>query len=274
MTTPYNKPTLSSREQIDLLKLRGLIIENEKYALDFLTHVNYYRLSAYIYTFLEEKEKHVFKKGTTFQNILDIYNFDRELRLVLLDAIERIEVSIRTSIIYVLSHKHGPFWITNKDLFYNQQYYQTHFERIKEELKRSDERFIQHYFSKYSEEIPPAWITLEIASFGLLSLLYHNLKSNKDRKEIAARYGLNQVVFTSWLHSLAYIRNVCAHHSRLWNRELGIRPVVPKSIGSFWLKTLDEIKNDRVFIITSIIIYFLSVIKNQNDLRKNYSIYL
>ena len=90
MTTPYNKPTLSFREQIDLLKLRGLIIENEKYALDFLTHVNYYRLSAYIYPFLEEKEKHVFKKGTTFQNILDIYNFDRELRLVLLDAIERI----------------------------------------------------------------------------------------------------------------------------------------------------------------------------------------
>ena len=79
---------------------------------------------------------------------------------------------------------------------------------------------------------------------------------------------MNQVVFTSWLHSLAYIRNVCAHHSRLWNRELGIQPVVPKSIGSFWLKTLDEIKNDRVFIIISIIIYFLSVINNQNDFKK------
>ncbi|PIP78476.1 MAG: CAAX protease [Ignavibacteria bacterium CG22_combo_CG10-13_8_21_14_all_37_15] len=274
MQIPYSKPTLSFREQISLLQSRGLIIEDEKYALNCLSHINYYRLSAYIYPFLLDnedhtyKEKHIFKENVTFQNVIDIYNFDRELRLLLLDAIERIEVSIRTNIIYVLSQKHGPFWLIKKELFFNQDNYQSHFERLTEEIKRSDEIFIKHYFSKYSENIPPAWMTLEITSFGLLSLFYQNLNSTKDRKEISARYGLNQVVFTSWVHSIVYIRNVCAHHARIWNRELRVQPAFPKSIGALWLKNSDEIKNDRVFMIISIIIYFLSVINNENDFKQ------
>ncbi len=267
MKIPYTKTALTFKDQISRLKSRGLTIEDEPNALHYLTHINYYRLSAYMYPFLEDKEHHIFKKGVTFQNILNVYNFDRELRLLILDAIERIEISLRTNIIYVLSHKHGPFWVSNNGLYFNQNYFQEHIKRLKEEIGRSDEKFIEHYFSKYSEEIPPAWISMEIASFGLLSLLFKNLKSFKDMKEIAQRYGLNRIVFESWFHSLVYIRNVCAHHSRLWNRELGIRPNIPKSIGGIWLNKSDELRNDRVFIIIAIIIYFLEIINTSSSFK-------
>lgn len=257
---PYSKKALSATDQVNLLKSRGLVITNESSAANILKHINYYRLSAYIYPFLIDKETHIFKENVTFQNIIDIYNFDRELRLLFLDAIERIEVSVRTNIIYIMSIKYDPFWLSNKNYFYNQTKYDSHIEKLKEEFHRSDEKFLKHYFSKYSEDIPPAWISLEIASFGLISLFFQNLKLNKDMKEIANRYGLNRITFSSWLHSLTYIRNICAHHSRLWNRELGIQPNIPISTGSLWLNKLNFYKNDRVFFVFSIIVYFLRIV--------------
>ena len=156
MKISYTKTALTFKDQISRLKSRGLTIEDEPNALHYLTHINYYRLSAYMYPFLEDKEHHIFKKGVIFQNILNVYNFDRELRLLILDAIERIEISLRTNIIYVLSHKHGPFWVSNNGFYFNQNHFHEHIKRLKEEIGRSDEKFIEHYFSKYSEEIPPA----------------------------------------------------------------------------------------------------------------------
>jgi abortive infection bacteriophage resistance protein len=256
---PYTKSALSFPEQVTLLKSRGLIITDEKKAIYCLTHINYYRLSAYIFPFLRDKTNHSFKEGVDFFDIINIYNFDRELRLLILSAIERIEISIKTSIVYVLSQKYDPFWLNNKDLFLDQISYSETIVKLKEEIKRSDELFLDHYFSKYSGSIPPAWIAFEIASFGLVSLLYRNLKLNKDMKEISQRYGLNHIVFSSWLHSLSYVRNVCAHHARLWNRELGVQPSIPKSVGGVWLKNT-LIKNDRIFIIITLIEYLLKVI--------------
>lgn len=264
MKREYTKKALSASEQVSLLKSRGLIIADEKNAVHTLNHINYYRLSAYIYPLLKDKENHIFKENVSFQNIIDLYNFDRELRLLFLDAIERIEVSLRTNIIYVLSLKYGPFWLSNKDFFYIESKYNTQIAKLKDEFARSDEKFLKHYFNKYEQEIPPTWISLEIASFGLISLFYQNLKFNKDKKEISNRYGLNHITFTSWLHTLTYIRNICAHHSRLWNRELGVQPSIPKSTGVLWLNKSESYKNDRIFYVLSIIIYFLRII-NHSD---------
>jgi abortive infection bacteriophage resistance protein len=268
MKIRYTKKALSFGEQLEQLKSRGLVVEDEKRAIHYLTHINYYRLSAYLYPFLEDKNKHIFKANTTFNIILDIYNFDRELRLLLLDAIERIEISFRTNIIYILSHKHGPFWICNKEIFYNEKQYFRDFQRLKNEISRSDEKFLKHYFAKYSEVIPPAWISLETASLGLLSLFYKNLKSTRDLKEISNKYGHTYKVFRSWFHSLTYLRNLCAHHSRIWNRELAIQPLKPKSYSCIWLNDSDRISNDRIFIMIAIIIYFLSIISPTSHFKK------
>lgn len=261
----YSKKALSSTEQVSLLKSRGLIIPDEKSAIHTLNHINYYRLSAYIYPLLKDKENHLFKDNSSFQNILDLYNFDRELRLLFLDAIERIEVSLRTNIIYVLSLKYDSFWLSKKEFFYDELKYIAQITKLKEEFARSDEKFLKHYFDKYEQEIPPTWISLEIATFGLISLFYQNLKSNKDMKEISNRYGLNRITFTSWLHTLTYVRNICAHHSRLWNRELGVQPSIPKTTGGIWLNKSAAYKNDRIFYVISIIIYFLKVVNHADS---------
>lgn len=271
MKITYTKPALTFKEQIAQLKSRGLIIENETLAFQTLNHISYYRLSAFIYPFLSDKSNHIFKNNTRFNDIIKLYNFDRELRILLLDAIERIEISLRTNMIYVLSHKYGAFWVSNKNLFYNTAQYEKDLLKLSEELKRSDERFLKHFFNKYSDSIPPAWISFEITSFGLLSLFFKNLKSQKDQKEISNRYGLNHIVFSSWFHSLTYIRNVCAHHARIWNRELAIQPTIPKSISGFWLKNTAELKNDRLFIMLSIILYFLNIIEPENLFKQNFN---
>lgn len=271
MKITYTKPALTFKEQIAQLKSRGLIIEDETLASQTLNHISYYRLSAFIYPFLSDKSNHIFKNNTRFNDIINLYNFDRELRILLLDAIERIEISLRTNMIYVLSHKYGAFWVSDKNLFYNTAQYEKDLLKLSEELKRSDERFLKHFFDKYSDPIPPAWISFEITSFGLLSLFFKNLKSQKDQKEIANRYGLNHIVFPSWFHSLTYIRNVCAHHARIWNRELAIQPTIPKSISGFWLKNTSELKNDRLFIMLSIIIYFLNIIEPENLFKQSFN---
>ncbi|MFZ2325067.1 MAG: Abi family protein [Ignavibacteriaceae bacterium] len=271
MKIPYTKPALTFKEQIAQLKSRGLIIEDETVAFQTLNHISYYRLSAFIYPFLSDKSNHIFKEDTRFNDIINLYNFDRELRILLLDAVERIEISLRTNIIYVLSHKYGAFWVSNKELFYNSVQYEKDLLKLSEELNRSDERFLKHFFNKYSDSIPPAWISFEITSFGLLSLFFKNLKSYKDQKEIANRYGLNHIVFSSWFHSLTYIRNVCAHHARIWNRELAIQPTIPKSISGLWLQNTNELKNDRLFIMLSIILYFLNIIEPDNHFKQSFN---
>lgn len=256
----YSKKALTFQDQLNQLISRGLIVEDKQKALHYLSHINYYRLSAYIYPFLKNKSDHIFKDGTQFNTILDIYIFDRELRLLLLNAIERLEISFRTTIIYKLSHKYNPFWVQDESIFKNKYSYQNNYQRLLDEVKRSDEEFIKHFYKKYSNEIPPAWISLETVSFGLLSLFFKNLISNRDQKEVAKFYGLNHKVFISWLHSLVYIRNVCAHHSRLWNRELGIQPIIPKNTNNVWLSNSESIRNDRIFFMIAVVVYFLRII--------------
>jgi len=91
----YTKPPLSIEQQIELLKSRGLEIPDHEQAAHYLYHLNYYRLSGYMLPFQEGTEHH-FQAGTTFEHVLNLYLFDRKLRLLLMDAIERIEVSVRT----------------------------------------------------------------------------------------------------------------------------------------------------------------------------------
>ncbi len=261
MAITYTKKALTSTEQVEQLKQRGLIINNDHEAINFLSHVNYYRLSAYMYPLLSNKPLHIFKSNIDFNLILDLYYFDHELRVLVFDTIEKIEISVRTKIIYSLSHKYNPFWIEDHNLFVNPQKHTTHVIKLKEELNRSSEEFLTHYFSKYAESIPPSWITLETTSFGLLSIIYKNLFP-EDKKIISSVYHLQSPVFTSWIHTLVYIRNICAHHSRLWNREIRVPPVIPQKING-WLAYPANQK--RIYFIFAIISFFLNEINSNKD---------
>jgi abortive infection bacteriophage resistance protein len=224
----FTKPPTTYEEQVVLLQKRGMIITDVKDAYFYLQHVNYYRLRAYWLPFEENKETHDFKSGTCFETVVTLYNFDRELRLLITESLERIEISMRTQWTYHMAHNHGVHSHLNKNLAVNEKRYQQNFKSMKKEVERADEVFIRHSIDRYKEPLPAIWAMSEIISLGILSKLYSNLKPMPTRCSIAKTYNLNEKILGSWLHHLTNIRNICAHHARLWNRDFTTIPMQPK----------------------------------------------
>lgn len=229
MTRPYNKPALTYDEQVRQLQARGLQIDDAAAAARSLQHLNYYRLGAYWLPFEADHTTHSFRPGTHLNHVLALYEFDRSLRLLVLDAIERIEVSVRAQWAYQLGHAHGPHAHLVSTLAQSGLHWQQNIDALTAEIQRSDEVFIRHLLATYSEPTPPVWAVCEVMSLGLLSRWYHNLKPMPTREAIARVYGLQHFLLQSWLHHLTHVRNVCAHHSRLWNREFTITPTQPRN---------------------------------------------
>lgn len=191
----------------------------------YLAHFNYYRLSGYWYAYRLPNNK--FKPNTYFSEIIKLYKFDKELRLLLLDAIEQIEVSIRTKLAYRLGEKYRAHALLNHHIFNNQNKYRETLSKLKTEVARSREDFITHLSHKYQETIPPIWAVVEVMSMGQLSNWYKNLKTRQDAKSISDNYQLDSTVLKSFLHHLTIIRNHCAHHARLWNKSLTFTLQIP-----------------------------------------------
>jgi abortive infection bacteriophage resistance protein len=265
----YSKGFKTYQEQLQLLKERGLLIQNEQKALHLLEHISYYRLSGYWYPLLADKKQHNFKPDASFEVAFKLYCFDRILRQLVLAEIEKIEVAIRAKIVYVMSDKFGPFWFQDAQLFSNPVVHAKSLSKIGEEFERSDEEFIYAYKQKYSDPLPPGWITMEITSFGTLSVLYKHLRAGKEKRDIAHHFGLADTVFETWLHSLVYLRNVCAHHTRLWNRAMSIRPQVPRKPRSQWLNNTN-VPNNRTYFILSMLVYLLQTVNPKNTFRQRF----
>ena len=224
----FNKPPLSFQDQLQQLEQRGLVVTDRQEADHYLSHLNYYRLAAYLLPFEQDHLTHQLTPGTTFDQVLNLYIFDRELRLLVLDAIERVEVSIRTQLAYALSHQHGPHAHLNAKLFKAKWNHAWNIQNLQKEAGQSREVFIRHLMNKYDEALPPIWAVVEIMTFGQLSKWYANLSSGADRNQVAHAYGMDEINLVSFLHHLSTVRNVCAHHSRLWNREFTFTFKLPR----------------------------------------------
>jgi abortive infection bacteriophage resistance protein len=245
----FSKPALSIPDLLQKWKSRGLIVASDPQARLYLRFIGYYRFSAYAFTFqqirLPDKR---FIPGTSFEDILDLYRFDRELRLLVLDAIERIEVAVRSCFVNETSRKWGPHWYMDSNHFRASYNHPKLLEKIESELgiapggqrprrpsKHHQELFINHYYSAYGDpDLPPIWMVCECLSFGAWSQMFSNLASGPDRQRIAQHFdGLNEAILTNWLHALSYVRNVCAHHCRLWNRSFVIKFKIAKKHQNF-----------------------------------------
>jgi abortive infection bacteriophage resistance protein len=225
----FSKPATTIDQQIDLLLSRGMEIPDRNYARHYLTHLNYYRLGAYWLPFESDHASHTFTPGTRFDDVVSLYVFDRELRLLVMDAVERLEVSIRTQWAYQLAHSYGPHAYLRPDIFKNGDIHQRCLSKLKEELARSHETFVEHYQNNYTDPaLPPIWAVVEVMSLGQLSKWVSGLAHGRDRQAIAKNYGIDEIVLTSFLHHLTIVRNVCAHHGRLWNRCFGFQAKMPK----------------------------------------------
>ncbi len=269
----FNKPAISVDQQLELLLSRGLQIQSPERAKKYLEVISFFRLSAYMRPFQrphpEETVEHQFKDQVEFKEIVDLYAFDRELRLLIMDAVERVEVAIRATLNNVMGTKYqttepnsGSHWYMNNRLFKRNfdhhrllrdikdkqtkesQLLQRDIrhiqrsnasaevqeQRIQRRIKENYPSFYQHTYS--TPELMPGWAMAEELTFGSISHLYSGLAKDGDRKAIAKRFKIPQEILESWLHTLNFIRNCCAHHSRLWNRELAIQPKIPH--GALW----------------------------------------
>lgn len=226
-------------------------------------------MSAY---FLPFKQSEQFQKGANFKDIINLYTFDRKLRLLALDAIEPIEIALRTQIIYHLSHKYGTFGYLDEKNFSNRFKHATWLKNLNSSIKDSTETFIKHYKTKYTLATHlPLWMAIEVISFGNLSYFFRGLKG-EDKQIIAKIYGVSDIVLTSWMHSLVYLRNVCAHHARLWDKTLTFKPALPEK-SPIW----KGIKNNRIYALLILMEYLLNEVNPNStwgsrlqSLLKNY----
>ena len=229
----YAKPPLSFEQQADLLLSRGMRGDRAT-MIDRLAVVNYYRLSGYWYPF-RNRGDNTFRANTTFEKVWQRYTFDRHLRLLVMDAVERIEVSVRTQLAYHLVHQSGdPFAYAldptalpglpsdQRDRFLDD---------VVSETDRSKETFTEHFRTKYGDHHPfmPVWMAAEIMTFGCIPTLFRGVHPDI-QKQVALLFQVHDTVLKSWLLTLNTVRNICAHHGRLWNREFGVRPKIPRKI--------------------------------------------
>lgn len=265
MTVPFNKPWLDYAGQLQKLKGRGLLVDDDTRAEQVLSHLNYYRFSGYCLAF--EKDRHAFQPGTTFDQIVDAYHFDVGLRDLLTEALEVVEVELRAKVAYEFGQRYGAFGHTDAGNFFSKFEHEKWLTRLQEEADRSSELFIKHFKATY-DEFPnlPVWTVTEVMSFGGLSRMFQGMNS-KDKSAIASRYKLQASVLQSWMHHVTYVRNLCAHHSRVWDRSWSIKPTTPH--GREW-KAPFLPGNSRLFVTLLLLRYLLKRIPAESQFARNW----
>lgn len=267
---PFEKPAVSYEKQLKKLSSRGMEFSNitDDAALQLLSSIGYYRLSAYWYPFRQRRGFQIlsdFKPNTQFTKIKALYEFDRTLRLLIMDAIERIEIMVRTQINHNLTLKYGVFAHADSVNFHKNFRHTQWLSRVSKEVERSNDDFIKHFEQKYDGyPTVPLWCTTEVMSLGNLSRMYKGLL-HEDKKSIANYFNIHPKRLTDWLHVITYIRNACAHHSRLWNRSLSIRPHKVKD--PLW-QSQDTLQNNRIFYILLILRFLMHASGNESNWKQ------
>jgi abortive infection bacteriophage resistance protein len=274
---PYQKPYLNVGDQLALLKARGMGVTDDAKASAYLERIGYYRLSGYWYPFRVSRLSNGvtqvgdnFRPGTTFAHVIDLYVFDKKLRLLFLDAIERIEVSLRVDIALHLGSS-DPWAHRNPSLLHPRfqtinprsglSEHQAWLNRLDEQAVRSNEEFAHHFSRKYSDPLP-LWMAIELWDFGMLSSFLKAM-THADQTALSAKYGIPRAeLLTSWARSINHIRNICAHHSRLWNRSPADQPAMPRMNE---IPMLEHVRTDsfgrtRLYAVAAIAQYFLRII--------------
>ena len=235
----YGKPHLTFQQQIAHLRSKGMIIEDESWALSRLAQVGYYRLSAYWHPFKERgavagPEGETLRPGTKLEYAYSLYEYDRGLRLLVLEGVEIIEVSLRVDVAYLLGQRDrfaymqpgllgGSF---SKPDVNGETDHEKWLKSYQDKLYRPNEDFTKHLIGKYGEPLP-IWASVEVWEFNQLCFFLGGLR-HADKQAIAGKYGLScPKMLLSWVKAIKGIRNHAAHHGRIWNRNMTAQPMLP-----------------------------------------------
>lgn len=244
----YDKPALDHTELVARMQDRGLLIPDTERAERYVRNIGYYRLSPYMIPFRREGSDD-FRVGVVFDDLLNLYVFDRKLRLLVLDALERIEVAVRSAVTDYMSLSHGPFWYQDEGHFRDNRKHNKFLQSVTKDCRRQlsaqpeqtdgalvHRSALEHYLLTYGEpDLPPSWIVMERLTLGQVERLVANLERRADRMAIAKTLGINAPLLKSWMRTFVRVRNICAHHGRLWNTVLGVSPMLPTSSAVAWL---------------------------------------
>ncbi len=264
----YTKPALTITDQIKRLQNRGLAIPDQAAAEFHLSHKNYYRLRAYWLPFEVNLTTHQFHPGATFDDVINLYHFDEQLRHLILAALETIEISFRSQWAYHFAMSHGPFAYLDPTHSKKAKWLSGNKISLKREIDRSNEVFIQHFQTKYtSEQYPPIWMTCELLSFGLLSRWIKDLRPTAVQKDIAQNYQLPSPIIPSLLQHLVYIRNICAHHGRLWNKQMVVTTKLPRKKPAGLKQNFNLTQHKKLYNTLVLILYLLNTIDPSNTFK-------
>ncbi len=237
-----HQPPMNIDEQIDNLKDKGLIIKDEEYARNILNDISYFRLIKAFSLGLKEKNGKYYE-GIDFERIVSLYLFNVNLRQILFPQIERIEINARCRISNYFSEKYGVLGYLDKNNFTEEEYYNQFIDDVESELSRNSRApFVKNYRENYEGGQLPFYALVEICSFGTLSKVYKNMK-NEDKKLIAKSYNIGYTYFESWIESISYVRNICAHYGRLYNANITKKPMMYKQYSEM------TISNNRLFAV-------------------------
>jgi abortive infection bacteriophage resistance protein len=279
MGKTYDKKALTLDEQADLLLARGLLA-NRAVLIERLRTVNYYRLSGYLYPFRQLDDTYI--SGTTFDAIWRRYNFDRRLRMLLLDAIERLEIAVRSRVVHHFVMAHGPFGylrqknlpgFKKRSLFRRMTKVLKHWSRLerakppeftfwirklKNEKARARNEFVIHFETKYggAHKFLPLWMAAELMTCETTQMLARAIEPNLLRNA-ANDFGFPDQQLLSWTKAIFTLRNSCAHHARVWNRVVGVKPSIPgKNKNPLW-HVAPGFAPDRVGILLTVCNHWL-----------------
>lgn len=266
----FEKTFHSIHDQVLLLSDRGLFIQNDEDTIRVLNSISYFRLSGYWWPMQSDKINHIFKPNSKFSDVVMLYHFDKELRMLLFDVIEQIEIALRTRMGYCFSECFSPWWFEDKSLFMSKKFFETNLLIIDKELSRTSEDFIKAHRKKYCDDKrrPPSWKTLEVLSFGTLSKLYKNFKPKHSvhLDQIANQFSLQTFeILQNWLESLSVLRNMCAHHARVWNKIYPGVIKLPDRMSSAWISDIPF--NNKLYSRLCVVKYLLDSIDPQNEFK-------
>lgn len=262
----YKQPALTIDAQIEELKKKGLSIENEEILRFHLSHISYFRLKHYTYNF-KDVETGRFVPSTTFDQVFELYSFDRKLRLILFDAIETIEVAIKTLISNIMSVNYGTHWYLEQKYFSASFGHNELINKVKGDFLEQEETSMISYKRLY-DELPPSWMVMEFLTIGRISIIFEHLTVRNEKLEICNHFGLPENVLITWFHTFTVLRNRCAHHSRLVYRSIKA-PILPARKKHIFLKEVDYINRNSLYCGLCCLQYLVSKINPECSFKDN-----
>lgn len=261
---PFDKETLTISQQCVRIKERGLACDTAELE-QVLSRTSYYRLSGYLWWFQNSPDSHSLREGTTLDDVIRLYEFDAQLRGLVLECAQAVEVWFRSQFTNHIANELGPMGYIDPRHFARGPL-ESDKGKLRERLTPPTEVFIQSFYRNYSDAYPPVWMATEVMSLGLLSKWFDNLRIDSLRKAIAGDSGLNPVVLASYLRQMTVIRNACAHHNRLWNRTFGTGIMLAKNADPELRAALDGSDDSKIYRALVYSVYLIKRIHPDSDL--------